>query len=85
MLQITYQKQFKKELEVASKRGKDTEKLKKIIEMLISEKPLLIVACPATCPPKPWRSRVRPLVALIWYLLKIHSIKFVLAFSKAGS
>ena len=40
MLQITYQKQFKKELEVAGKRGKDAEKLKKIIEILISEKPL---------------------------------------------
>ena len=40
MLQITYQKQFKKELEVASKRGKDAEKLKKIIEILLTEKPL---------------------------------------------
>jgi mRNA interferase YafQ len=42
MLKPEYKKQFKKDIELAKKRGKDTQKLKDIIDLIIEEKPLLV-------------------------------------------
>ena len=40
MLIPTYRNKFKKEVEKAKKQGRDIQELKKIIELLINEKPL---------------------------------------------
>jgi len=40
MLSPTYTSAFKKEYKRAQKRGQDTGKLRKVIELLLSEKPL---------------------------------------------
>lgn len=42
MLQIIYQTRFKKDLDIAVKRGKDLEKFKKIVTTLLADKPLPI-------------------------------------------
>ena len=41
MLSVRYTTQFKKDLKRAGRRGKDLEKLKTVIELLISGEPLL--------------------------------------------
>ena len=40
MLQIQYKNKFKKDINLAKKRGKDIQKLKEVITLLIEEKPL---------------------------------------------
>jgi len=40
MLNLEFTNKFKKDLKLSKKRGKDTQKLDKIIDLLIKEKPL---------------------------------------------